>query len=242
MRGMLACLLLCLLLLAACAEEPAKGFAVLPTPTVPPIEQLSGGLDSLQSYRLRFTLTTENRVGGQPGPQSELQYERLVVAEPAGQQIHWQSEVPGNAAQSRTLSLYEVAGQRYLIEGAQRCVRSAAASEPLDFAALGIRYHPDELLSRIEVAEVVARNVLVEGVLSHHYAVQELTESSAISVSTTGELWVAKEGGYVLRYEGEQRNRATIGSDQTETIRRWRYAIEDINQLPPLELPEGCAP
>ena len=76
-------------------------------------------------------------------------------------------------------------------------------------------------------ASLVAESVLVNGVLSDHYVFDEKSES------LHGDVFIAQQGGYIVRYE------VLKGNDAASTL--WQYNLDVSAGGTSVELPSACS-
>jgi hypothetical protein len=79
-----------------------------------------------------------------------------------------------------------------------------------------------------------AGNEQVNGIPTMYYTFDERSISAYPGSQASGEVWIAEQGGWVMRY---RLSLSSPGSEQT-----WLYELSQVNSLESVPLPEGCAP
>jgi hypothetical protein len=79
-----------------------------------------------------------------------------------------------------------------------------------------------------------AGNEEVNGIPTIYYTFDERSISALPGSQASGEVWIAEQGGWVMRY---RLSLSSPGSEQT-----WLYELSQVNSLESVPLPEGCYP
>jgi len=198
------------------------GAASSPDETPIPVVE---GLEGLDSYHVRLSMSFDSVTSGSP---VQVSYEMYIdrVADPFAQYVL--------VRRGGTIEDYEFfyfPDRQYLIVGGGECLYLPAegneAMEPEMFK-------PDEVLGEDVEEHRVQPDEYVNDVLCRHYVI----ESSDDSGSTEGEVWVAVEGNYIVKYVLQ-----TKGADpETGDVGRaeWEYEVSDINAPIAIERPTDC--
>ena len=238
-----------LLILAACTSEPAAGEATeappsnedvaaetvyatgpfnLPDPAV--------GLTDLNSYHAALVQSFDGMRDGQPE-----QWSRTITLEvsqdPAFSQVtvDTSGQLDGEALVPRFLA--EVDGVRYERQGDEACVGSVAPAD----SHLTDDWQLAGRLNGLFGADEAGTET-VNGVAASHYTFDERALMMSDVATSTGEVWVATDGGYVVRYRLSIDGGAEFfGEGMTGTL-TWAYDLSDIGQPGTLEVPSDCPP
>ena len=197
--------------------QPVKSF--LPDPTV--------GLDQLSSYQLTLTITFKGQRDGQAWEWKDLDTHRFS-RQPAAQ--FTTLTMRGENDQSIPIMYGNLDGAHYFQKGAEACQVSWGEQAP---NSEGV--NPAAWLPPLATVKEVGQET-VNGVSSRHYAIAEASNG----LQTTGEVWLAEPGGYVVKYDltlqaGEQFFGKGIEGTQT-----FHYELSEINSLQEVSLPVGC--
>jgi len=185
------------------------------------LSDLSRGLEGLTSYRQRYLETTE-------GGETESRYEWTSALAASGDRFTQESmTVP----MPMTRANYEVGGGAFFYaemgEGEVVCTPLPQA-EPLP---------PMTQISDttgFQTATLVGAGETVNGVLADRYRLEPPPIYAYYDEgSLSGELWVAREGGYLVKYEVTGRR-----GDETTT---WSYDLTDVNGPVEVQLPAACS-
>jgi hypothetical protein len=189
------------------------------------------GLAEASSYRSSLTITFDGTQAGQPLKWSGA-YTHAASAEPSGRQL--MIETSGDGSEPPVLML-ELNGVAYEESGEEGCV--ADLIDP-DNSALG-ELEPAAQLPSLFGAEEAGTET-VNGVQGVHYTFDERALTEAGLSKSTGELWLASEGGYVLRYRQTTTADEDYFGEGTQGTMSWDYVLTGINQPVTIELPADC--
>jgi hypothetical protein len=82
----------------------------------------------------------------------------------------------------------------------------------------------------------------MNGVQAAHYTFDERALTEAGLNKSTGELWLASEGGHVLRYRQATTGDENYFGEATQGTMTWDYELTQINQPVAIALPQDCPP
>ena len=194
------------------------------------LSSLTGGLQGLDSYRSHFSMAFE---GTSDGEAESWVYEvdMETVRDPFAQRIRIQGEAAGDGLES-----VQVGDMQYVVLGDGQCISSSAAED--DATDMEV-FEPDDVVGGLDNARRVRPDERVNGVLCQHYEFDESNVSWGAFTRATGEMWVAAEGGYVVKYTLEADGQDPLtGGDEGHL--EWVYEVRDVNQPITIEAPAGC--
>jgi len=172
---------------AAAIDPGPIEIVVGPGPFILP--DASVGLDALTSYNATLTIAFDGQQAGQPLQWSQTY--TLRVAPDAARQV----TVDRSGDPAAALFLAEVAGVAYERRGEQACTATALEAD----ASLIDRFLPAAFLTPVIGADE-AGSETVNGLAALHYTFDERALGQANLTQSTGEVWVAADGGYVVKY------------------------------------------
>jgi hypothetical protein len=196
------------------------------------LSSISSGLQSLDSYRSYFKMTSESSTGGEE-TQSVLEMDMEYVRDPFAQRVVVRG---GDMGLGESFESVQIGDQRYIVWGEGQCVSSSAGEdEDMDMELFEI----DDAIGGLENARRVRPDETVNGVLSRHYVFDEkaLAGWSAFT-QAEGEMWVAVDGEYVVRYTLQAEGENPITGDEGHI--GWEYEIRDANASIIIEPPADC--
>jgi hypothetical protein len=142
-------------------------------------------------------------------------------------------ETAGNSA--ALVFAAEVNGALFERRGADACTVTVVEAGD----SLSDRWEPARFLSGVIGAEEAGAET-VNGVASNHYTFDEHAIGASDTAKSTGEMWVASEGGYLVRYVLTTTGGADYFGEGTEGTATWDYALTDIDQPLTVEMPKDC--
>jgi hypothetical protein len=197
----------------------------VPTPTETPAV-LVEGLQGLDSYHVYLKMGFESATGSgvtQDGYEMDIDY----VDDPFAQYVAvWRED---------TIEYYEFFyfdDRQYLIAGEGECVYlPAEGDEAMDPEV----FKPDDVLG--QDTRRVQPDEYVNDILCHHYVIDR-TDPADESNRTEGEVWIAAEGNYIVKYTLQIKS---TDPDTGDTGRaNWEYEVSDINAPITIERPTDC--
>ena len=231
----------------AAEVDPTKA----PEPTTAPadetrdVQDINSSLDALKSYRLRFTFTFDGKDDqGQP-QKGGMEWVQEVIRESKDQHIRFAST--GDAAkeggQSGAFELYQVGGTSYIYspdgQADQKCIGMASGQGGQDTGAF---FKPSDIVGGLSKATLAGKGETVNGVVSDHYTFDQGGISFATFSSAKGDIWLAQDGGFLVKYVGTATGKDSILSGKAaEGTFTWEYNVEDANKVEAIELPKECA-
>lgn len=194
------------------------------------LSSVTSGLQSLDSYRSYFKMTFEGAATASGVEQWFFEMNSEQVREPFAQRIVFQSDDMGGSFES-----IQIGDQQYIIVGDGQCISSSVGEEE----AMGMEiFEPKDIIGGLENLHRVRPDETVNGISCRHYTFDESAMFWAGFTSVEGEVWVAVDGEYVVRYVMQ-----ADGTDPTlqkEGHVEWEYEVRDINASITIEPPPGC--
>ncbi|MBA3869031.1 MAG: hypothetical protein H0X30_07750 [Anaerolineae bacterium] len=218
-------------------DEPTS----IPEKTSEPVQMLFGsgpftlsspthGLADLTSYRATLILSFEGTRGGQPEHWSHT-YVMLATQTPAVHQLTIDT-ADDPASQVFKLQTIDTIYER---TAGTTCVASGIEQ---DGAQTGILEPAGLLDSVIGADEAGTENI--NGVDANHYTFDERAHGAAGIAKSIGEIWVAAEGDYLVRYKLENTGGVEYFGGDLEGKLTWLYDLTDVNQPLVINLPADC--
>ncbi|MGZ4723429.1 MAG: hypothetical protein ACXV8L_04360 [Ilumatobacteraceae bacterium] len=192
------------------------------------------GLAALSSYTATLTLSFEGTRGGQPSTWSKT-YAMLANSAPAARQLTIQKS--GDGADPAQVFMAEANGAGYEKTAEDACTATVIAPD----ATLAQRFEPAGLLAGVVGADA-AGNEAINGVSSDHYTFDEHALGQSGRATATGEMWVASDGGYIVKYVLKTKGDANYFGEDIEGTLSWDYELTDIGQPVTITLPDDCLP
>jgi hypothetical protein len=216
---------------------PAAGTAVVPLVLGPgafTLPDATAGLADLASYQATLTLTFTGTRDGTSQKWSKT-YVMLSTKEPAARQVT--IEKKGDLADLTPGFVAEVEGVAYELAGDNSC--TAAVFKPQDSPAQALE--PAGLLTGVIGADEAGAET-VNDVPAKHYTFDERALALLNIAKSTGELWVATDGGYLVKYVLTTTGGADYFGSGTDGTLSWDYELTQVNQPVPFDLPADCPP
>ena len=186
------------------------------------------GLAGLSSYKATLILTFDGTESGQ-AQQLTKTYVMLAAKDPAVHQL----TIEKTGADS--VFMAEVNGAAYEQRGENACTATVLGEAD----SLTGRFEPARFLSGVIGAEE-AGSETVNDVAANHYTFDERAFGQLDIAQSTGEMWIASDGGYIARYLLTTKGNADYFGEGIEGTLTWDYELTDINPLAAITLPDDC--
>lgn len=191
------------------------------------------GLDSLTSYHQTFEMRFDGTLSGQPYSNStkvdysfiQDPYKELSLFETSDQDGQ-----PLNV-------LSAVIGKSYFLRTGADGLCESIFDESLDENMKPVE--PVRLLPLVYGAEEVGPEN-VNGIDAVHYKFDERSLRQYGQAKASGSVWVAAQGGWVVRYELTVDAPVDVLGVGMQGKQTWVYNVTDAGGLETIELPEGC--
>ncbi len=197
---------------------------LLPAPSV--------GLDGLKSYHAVFGLTLQGTIDGKPYDRTS-HIESNFVTQSTDEETLWQEQQTGSADIFQH-SVRMGSAVYSLGQDGQDCW-GEYNSQPVKIVP-----QPVSLLLPVTRASKLGTET-VNGVSTLHYHFDQNGLSSG-EEGTSGEVWIAQPGGYVVKYTLSIPGPANPTGSGTEIAETLSYELTAVNSIDQVVLPAGCVP
>lgn len=189
------------------------------------------GLSDLSSYRATLTVSFAGVSAGQDMQWSRT-YTMLVTQTPPARQLTIEHSEDSFAP----TYIAEVNNTVYERRDGSACVTKEGAADN----TLAEWWEPAGFLDSVIGADE-AGSETINDVASDHYTFDESAQGMS-GIDSTGELWVASDGGYLVRYTLTTTAGADYFGEGIEGVLSWDYQLNDVNQASVIEIPDDCPP
>jgi hypothetical protein len=100
---------------------------------------------------------------------------------------------------------------------------------------------PEQMFGNLEKGDLIQSGEVVNGVKTDHYRVKDFQLALSAAASRQGEIWIAQDGGYTVKFSGEAQGQVGLGKTQAQGTMTWEYDLTEINRLAGISLPAECA-
>ncbi|MCC7206583.1 MAG: hypothetical protein IT323_04715, partial [Anaerolineae bacterium] len=190
------------------------------------------GLADLSSYQAMLTLTFEGTNAGQ-AVQWKRTYTMLVARTPPARQL----TIETSEDSADQVFMAEIGGTLYERRAGSSCTARAVQVA----GAFAERWEPAGFLYGL-IGANEAGTETIDGVAADHYTFDEFAQGAAGIADSTGELWVASQGGYLVRYTLTTIAGPQYFGDGVEGALSWDYQLSSVNQPLVIERPDDCPP
>lgn len=207
------------------------------------LDNIDSGLDKLKSYREHMVYTYEGKDDKGTVQKGGLDLLQEVVVATKDQHIKMTSTDAKSAGQS--FETFQVGDSTYLFNNTggsdSTCTSfSSSTDSKTDPTAM---FKPRDMLGNLSGAKLVMKGENVNGVATDHYAASDKDFGLGVFTSGKGDIWVAQNGGWVVKYIGEATGKSAFfgaGASSDGKI-TWEYSVTDANKLNKIDVPPECA-
>jgi len=196
------------------------------------LPETKAGLADLASYKAILLLSFDGTRAGQPSQWSKA-YVMLASREPAARQLT--IEKAGDLSGLEAVFVAEMNGASY----EQRGENSCNANVIEEGNSLTERLEPAGFLNFVIGAEDAGAET-VNDVAANHYTFDERAFGQLGLAKSTGEMWIASEAGYIVKYVLTTEGDADYFGEGIEGTLTWDYELTD--QPVTFALPDDCPP
>src|SRR6185436_12342831 len=192
------------------------------------------GLSGLSSYAANLVITFDGTRDGNAEKWSKA-YAMVAMNNPQARQ--WTIEKSGDASDTSSVFMAELNGLDYERRGDGFCTATVIPEEN----ALADRLEPASFLTAVFGADE-AGNETVNGTEANHYTFDQRALGENGLTESTGELWVAAQGSYVVKYLLTRKGNADYFGEGIEGTTTLDYELTGVGQPVTIALPDDCPP
>lgn len=202
------------------------------------ISNLNDGLDSLQSYRMYMLVKIDGVDENGKDVKGDIEIINDVIkgSKDTAMTMNISGDIMAEAqSMGGTIGMYRVGDTSYIIFG-ETCMSmpvddSAAEDKPID---------PNDMLGKLKKVKLVASGETVNGIVTDHYKVDKENLDSETFTNGEGDIWVAQDGKYVVKFTGNGEGKFDLGGSGTKTDSKmeWIYELQEINKITEIVAPE----
>jgi hypothetical protein len=238
-------ILLPLLVSLACSFQTGGGAEVTPTADIVSVPRklafgpgpfiladMKVGLSDLSSYKATLTYSFDGTQGGQAEKWSKT-YVMLATKEPVARQLT--IETTGNVPAPETVFMAEQNGASYERRGENDCIATVIDQGN----SLADWMEPAGFLTSVMGADV-ASSETVNSIKANGYTFDQRALGALDIVQATGKMWVASQGGYIVKYMVTMNGDANYFGEGIEGTLTWDYELTNVNKPVTFALPSDC--
>ncbi len=190
------------------------------------------GLADLSSYKATLTYSFDGTQAGQAEQWSKT-YVMLTTKEPAARQLT--IETTGAIPEVETVFMAEQNGASYERSGENDC-NANAIEEGISLAGW---MEPAGFLTSVMGADE-AGSETVNDIAANHYTFDQRALGALDIVQSAGEMWVASDGGYIVKYYVTTKGDAKYFGEGIEGTLTYDYELTEVNKPIIIGLPGDC--
>ena len=198
------------------------------------------GLDKLKSYRAKWQMDWKATEGGSAQSSSWLWTEEYS-SDPKG--LHWTMSLTDSQDKNKNQNMewWQIGDTTFMLtkdaSGKGQCI-SFSSSDQASQMQKGL-FNPSSL-GGVKDAKFV-RAETVNGIKTRYYKYDEKSVTLAGAAKVSGEMWVAIDGGYVVKEVTNWSGVAGLfGAGSNKGDGKWTWEITDANANITIKAPENC--
>ncbi len=228
--------------------EPSDGGdeALPPAEADQTFGDLESGYAGLESYRTRIVVTVDGQdENGNAVKESMTMNQEANKVQVAYHMVMNQESVSTGIPQ--IFEIYTIGDLFYMLDPNNEmgmdtpCFAMSGSSmgdEMDNFEMLS----PDQIFDGIESGDLVKRGEMVNGIKTDHYRLKNVVMDGSTMVTESGDIWIAQNGGFIVRFVGDGEGDAGMFSTDTTVNGKmhWEFDLMDVNQVNEITLPDIC--
>jgi hypothetical protein len=240
-RSWFIILLLPLFLLACALSEMDAQPDPVVSATRPAAQPGDLGLDTstngLPSYRVQMLVHFTGQDDAGQAFQSTLTLAEEADQAQAAQHLLAKTEISEQPPAS--FEVYRLGEQDFLVSTE---ISSQAGCMRLDANQSGVQpaLRPQDIFTYIRLGDLVQSGETANGFVTDHYKLAEAGLGVGSAQRWAGDVWVAQQGGYIVRFSGSAEGEVTLTGRPGSGRLEWEYVLnaEDTQSI---SLPEDCS-
>ncbi|MEN6482836.1 MAG: hypothetical protein ABFD29_11785 [Anaerolineaceae bacterium] len=197
---------------------------------------------TFDSFRITFELLVSGKKedGAEVNETTRYFYE-INRLQPATHFLLETGNEVDSASPAVALETYEVGGNYYMLSYAADGTVSCFPINSQDSA--GMMNIPDLMIPPENFTDehLVKRGELINAIKTDHYKMNEAMMGEGDYNVQAGDVWVAQEGGYIVRSSAEITGDVSgMAGKLTDGSMTWSYELSEVNQIDSLEIPQTC--
>ena len=225
----------------AATQAPTKPAATsAPAEEKLSLESRDAALDKLKSYRMRWQAQWKSTEGVTTTTAGWDWTEEYTADPPA---LHWIWKfTEANTAKPGQMEMWQIGDTTYMVSsdapGASNCISFSAADKN---SALTKGIFSPKSLGSLKDARYVGIET-VNGIRTKHYKYDEKTTTLTAFGKVSGDIWVAIDGGYVVKDVMQWQGSAGMFGLTTNAKGegQWTWELSDVDKPIPIKPPENC--
>ncbi len=209
---------------------------------------VDAGLDKLKSYQVNFTYGFDGK--DEQGKTQKGSFTLLQDVITGSKDSHIKftglsalGGIPTGASTGAgdTFEMFQVGDTAYLNMGGTGpgagCMGVPAGAAQSSSA---MAPKPSDMLSGFSGAKLAKRNDTVNGISADQFDFDQSSFGTGTFTSAKGSVWIAQDGGYVVKYTGQATGKEALFGKGTEGTYTWEYDLQNVNKIASIALPDQC--
>ncbi|MEM5775272.1 MAG: hypothetical protein AAGU05_09750, partial [Anaerolineaceae bacterium] len=212
-----------------------------------PADDLEGWITALtgekanlpDNYRSTFSMTSEGTDPAGSAFTQVVEVQSEIIRPDNVQHSSLRYDGSGVFSQTGSLELYRQDDQLY-VYSPHNPNFPCALVKSTDTALDGLMLDPQAVIQTLEIGELLEADVLVNEIPADHYTVQTANLQTDSSIFEDGEVWIARDGGYVVRFTGSAKASPDTQQSAVSAALEWDYNVYDPGEVAGITVPEVC--
>jgi hypothetical protein len=204
-------------------------------------DKVTEGLAALDSYRATFRMNFEGSDDGTPTQWTfEMRMERTT--DPEASRVAYLGSGDEDMGQLSGFEMVQVGDMQYVKfgEGSGNCITTPRDEDSGNVDEL---FDLDDVMGGLSNARRSGPDQTINGVRARHYTFDEggLFGSTLGMTNAHGDVWVANDGDWVVKYELSAEGKDTLfGKAESEGKLTWTYEVTEVNARFEIAAPADC--
>lgn len=202
------------------------------------VQFLTDALQGLNSYRSQLNLRSTGQTddGQEIVTHLEILEEQIRAEEAAHNRIRGDGV---GGADNGTIAFYRFNDRAfsYIPEQDNACMLFDSQGNEAVFSGALV---PHEIFKSFVIEKLVTLDDEIKGIPAQRYSVKTVELTLSAVTEATGEVWIAQQGQFVVRFIGEAIGSFALSGQISDGNLNWEYDLSEPNTLAMIELPSAC--
>lgn len=195
------------------------------------------GLENLASYRSEMHMQNQGVDLQGQNQTAAFNFIQEYITASQNKHVTINSESSSGTSGTSSIEFFLVDGTTYLLDTEED--KSACITFTNHPSMLDEFMKPTSIFTNLQALEPLEQGVVMGDLLTDHYTFDENALQSSEFETASGEVWIAQDGGFIVKFIGSGTGAATFGWEGTGTT-SWDYQITEINTIRAIMPPETC--
>ncbi len=203
-------------------------------------------LTGINSYQSELTISLDGIDQNSIPVNESIVFFQEVIKEQNALHLKSTTESNGELLQ-QNFEFFKIGATSYFVNmdpnvGGNRCTLMSSSDDTDNQYYSSEMTSPETIFQDVEKGDLLESNMVVNGVAVDRYQVKNASLNGSLLSITAGDVWISREGGFVVRFqaEGEGETTSFVNGNTITGKTTWNYELTQVNQLREIVLSQEC--